>query len=153
MIFEAISAACSRPSSPQSWLFLLPVLLQLSGESPGVLLACPSKVSRDRAGNPRENASKRAKRSQLKPPGEAAQRPSKGRSDRIGLPFGGSRWSCLSCGAASHGAGALALPVLAALAALAFLAVLAALAVLAIVALLLLVILALVPSLLLLHVG
>ena len=77
----------------------------------------------------RDIASKSATRSQLKPPGEAAQRPSKGISDRIGLPVGSSRCSCRSCVVAPPRAAVLALAVLAAFAALAFLAVIAALAV------------------------
>ena len=99
------------------------VFLGTSGLS-ACMLFKGSRRSRRKAR--RETARKHAKRSQLKPPGEAAQRPSKGINNRIGLPFGSSRCSCRSCGAAPRGAGALALPVLAALAARAFLAVLAA---------------------------
>ena len=76
----------------------------------------------------------RPKRSQLQPPGEAAQRPSKGISDLhddTRLLCSCSGRSCRSCVAAPRGGGALALIALAALAALASLAVLEALSPLA----------------------
>ena len=127
LIFETISLAFSRSSScsvlPAPAPRFATFFLKLLGLSACIFFKALQSSGRKAR---RETASKHAKRSQLKPPGEAAQRPSKGINNRIGLPFGSSRCSCRSCGAAPRGAGALALPVLAALAARAFLAVLAA---------------------------
>ena len=127
-IFETLSLAFSRSSScsvlPAPAPRFATFFLKLLGLSACIFFKAWQSSGRKAR---RETASKHAKRSQLKAPGEAAQRPSKGVSDRIGLLFGSSRCSCRSCLAAPPGAGALALAVLAALAALAFLGVLAAL--------------------------
>ena len=92
-------------------------------------LACSSKVRGDRAGKPGEKPQANARNTPSSTrPAQAAQRPSKGIRDRIGLLVRCSRCSCRSCLAARPGARALAFAVLAALAALAVLGVLAALA-------------------------
>ena len=65
--FEPMLAAFSRLCSSCFPLFLVPFGFVLGLESPK-----------------RETAGTHAKRSQLQPPGEAAQRASKGISDRIG---------------------------------------------------------------------